>query len=119
MNNQNGRLTIFLILLICLSEAIAQTCLRSARTYESIKCRIAIVAGFVFYVAVAWLLYRTYGASEMGHTNLIWSCLSIIIAFVIGNVLFGEKIGKNTLIALIFAMFAIYFAHRSDEDATV
>lgn len=110
-------ITLFLILLICLSEAIAQTCLRSARTFESKECTRLIVVGFVFYVMVAWLLYKTYGASEMGHTNLIWSCLSIIIAFVIGKVFFDEKLSRDVIIAIIFAIGAIYFAQKSEINS--
>lgn len=106
---------IAVVLFICLAEAIAQTCLRSARFSNKNKCGLMILAGMLFYTLVAWMLYRAYGYSEMGHTNLIWSCLSIVVAFIIGKVLFGERMDQNIVIALFLALAAIYFAHRSDE----
>jgi drug/metabolite transporter (DMT)-like permease len=42
--------------------------------------------------------------------------MSIIIAYIVGVFIFGESINRYTILAIIFAMLAIYFAHRQDEE---
>lgn len=103
-----------LILLVSVSEAIAQFCLRSAIDNNQ-HCNKLIAIGLLGYLAVAWLLYKTYKFSNLGHTNLIWSCVSIVIAFAVGVTFFQEKLDNYALVAIVAAFFAIYFAHRSAE----
>jgi drug/metabolite transporter (DMT)-like permease len=103
-----------LILLVSVSEAIAQFCLRSAVDNNK-HCHKLIIIGLLGYLAVAWLLYKTYKFSNLGHTNLIWSCVSIVIAFAVGFSFFQEKLDKHALVAIVAAFVAIYFAHRSTE----
>jgi multidrug transporter EmrE-like cation transporter len=103
-----------LILLVSISEAIAQFCLRSAIDNHQ-HCHKLIFIGFLAYLAVAWLLYKTYKFSNLGHTNLIWSCVSIVIAFTVGVSFFQEKLDKHALVAIVTAFVAIYFAHKSAE----
>ncbi len=103
-----------LIILVSVSEAIAQFCLRSAVDNNK-HCHKLILVGLLGYLAVAWLLYKTYKFSNLGHTNLIWSCVSIVIAFAVGVTFFQEKIDNYALVAIIAAFVSIYFAHRSAE----
>jgi multidrug transporter EmrE-like cation transporter len=53
----------------------------------------------------------------MGHMNLVWSCTSIIICYIISHFVYKESINKYTVIAILLAIAAIYFAHQSDENA--
>jgi drug/metabolite transporter (DMT)-like permease len=71
--------------------------------------------GVRFYAVVATLLYFSYKYEGLGHINLVWSCVSIIIAILIGCILFHEPHNKYTYVAIILAFGAIYFAHRADE----
>jgi len=107
---------ISLIFLITLSEAIAQTCLKKAnRTPHGPECNRLIVIGMVAYVIVAWLLFNTYNFSNLGHTNLVWSCLSIIIAFLTGWLFFKESVNKFAVLSIGLACGAIVSAHLSNE----
>lgn len=105
-------IVIWIILAITLVEACAQTSLKTARVKNN---KLLIPAGVFFYAVVAGLLYVAYKYEGMGHANLIWSCASIIVAIVIGCMLFGEPHNRYTYLAVILAFLAIYFAHRADE----
>ncbi len=108
---------ISLIFLITLSEAIAQTCLKKAKGTPSgsSDCQKLVAIGMVAYVLVAYLLYYTYQFSNLGHTNLIWSCLSIIVAFAMGSMFFNETINGFAILSIAFACAAIACAHLSAE----
>ena len=105
-------IVIQLIFLITLSEAIAQYCLRSAHNQTCInnKCIGLVILGMLAYCTVGILLYKVYSFENIGVTNLIWSCLSIIAAFVVGKFFFNEQIKKHDVIAFFLAISAIIFA---------
>lgn len=103
-----------LIFLITLSEAIAQSCLKQARA-DSINCNYLIGIGLVAYAFVAILLFKTYKFEDLGHTNLVWSCFSIIVAFVVGTVFFREVVNGFAILAIALACAAIACAHLSRE----
>jgi len=105
---------------ITLTEAFGQTCLRTAcderdQPDQELRCHTLIALGIAAYSLVAYLLFRVYRYSNLGHTNLVWSCSSIIVAFVVGFALFGEKPNHYTLAAIAFACVAIFLAHKSAE----
>jgi multidrug transporter EmrE-like cation transporter len=52
----------------------------------------------------------------MGHVNLLWSCVSIIIAYMIGIKFFKETHNKYTCYAILFALAAIYMSYLSDKE---
>lgn len=101
-----------IVLLITAAEACAQTSLKTARAKRK---HYLIPLGILFYTIVAFLLFYCYKYEGMGHANLVWSCLSIIVAIIIGCVLFNEPHNRYTYLAIILAILAIYFAHRADE----
>ena len=103
-----------LIFLITLSEAVAQSCLKRART-DSSNCNVLIGIGLVAYVVVAILLFKTYKFEDLGHTNLMWSCLSIMVAFIVGAVFFHEVINGFAVLSIALACAAIACAHLSRE----
>jgi drug/metabolite transporter (DMT)-like permease len=110
--NERFWVVIWLVVGITLVEACAQATLKTAR----IKGMPYLVPlGVVFYAVVATLLYFSYKYEGLGHINLVWSCVSIIIAILIGCILFHEPHNKYTYVAIILAFGAIYFAHRADE----
>jgi len=111
-----------LVLAITLTEAFAQTCLRTAcDEHASVngsttpRCFTLLAAGAVAYALVAYLLFRAYRYTNLGHLNLIWSCASIVIAFTVGYVLFGETANRYTYAAIALACAAIFMAHKSNE----
>ncbi len=110
--NQRFWIVIWIIVAITLVEACAQASLKIARLK---KLPYLVVLGILFYAFIAALLYFLYKFDGLGHVNLVWSCASIIIAILIGCILFNEPHNKYTYIAVLFAFGAIYFAHRADE----
>ena len=101
-----------LIFLITLSEAIAQSCLKQARADTS-HCNELIGVGLVAYFIVAILLFKTYRFEDLGHTNLVWSCLSIIVAFLVGTIFFHEVVNGFAILSIALACAAIACAHLS------
>lgn len=75
-----------------------------------------LLLGIFIYACVAFLLYHCYEYEGMGHTNLVWSSMSIVLALVVGYYWFKEPFNKYNWIAVGFAFGAIYFAHRGDEE---
>jgi len=114
INSRNQRFTsvLYIILMITLCEATAQYNLKKG---NGKKDKNYILIGGFFYFIVACLLYRSYNYKGLGHVNLLWSCMSIIIAILSGMIFFGEKFNKYTCIAVSLALGAIYVSHLSDE----
>lgn len=110
--NERFWAVIWLVVTITLVEACAQFTLKTAR---SKKMAYLVPLGVIFYVTVAILLYYIYRYEGLGHVNLVCSCVSIIIAILIGCIMFHEPHNRYTYIAILFAFGGIYFAHRADE----
>lgn len=110
--DQRFWIVIFIVMLIASLEACGQTCLKKARTNQIL---VFALMGAIFYVGVAALLYMSYKYDGLGHINLVWSCLSIIIAIGIGYYIFDEPMNRYTAATVACAFAAIYFAHKADE----
>lgn len=74
------------------------------------------VLGVFGYIVLAIILHNAYNYENMGHMNLVWSCVSIIAGFLVSHYFFDERINRYTLFAILLAMLAIYTAHLSDEQ---
>ena len=103
--NQRFWIVIQFALLISFIEVFAQFSLKSGQVWF----------GFMGYAFIVLILLRAYKYEGLGHMNMIWSCVSIIMCYIMGYLYFNEPVNKYTFIAIIFAMLAIYFAHMSDE----
>ncbi len=110
--NERFWVVIWIIVAITVAEACAQATLKTARAR---KMPYLVPLGILFYTAVATLLYFCYKYEGLGHVNLVWSCASIVIAILIGCIVFNEPHNRYTYIAILLAFSAIYFAHRADE----
>jgi drug/metabolite transporter (DMT)-like permease len=104
--NKRFFIVIKFAILISLVEAFSQFNLKNN----------TFIFGILGYICVALILYNSYHYENMGHMNLVWSCTSIIICYIISHIFFNEHINKYTFYAIILAISAIYFAHRSDEN---
>lgn len=107
--NPNQRIHIVLKFAVLLSfvEAFSQAHLKNDTFY----------LGILGYICVAYILFQSYHYEGMGHMNLVWSCTSIIVCYLISYVFYKEALNKYTILAIFLAMSAIYFAHQSDEIA--
>ena len=103
---------ITIVLVIAILEICGQTCIREFRKNGSFQY---IVFGALLYMVVVVLLFHSYKYHGMGMVNLLWSCLSIILAIAVGYFIFEEKVNKNTGIAVVLAICAVYFANRGAE----
>jgi drug/metabolite transporter (DMT)-like permease len=73
------------------------------------------ILGVFGYIVLSLILYNSYYYENMGHMNLVWSCISIITGYLVSHYFFGERVNKYTILAIFFACIAIYVAHLSDE----
>ena len=105
--NQRFHIVIKFAMLLSLVEAFSQAHLKNDTYY----------LGVLGYICIAYILYQSYHYEGMGHMNLVWSCTSIIICYLVSYVVYKEAINKYTIIAIALAIAAIYFAHQSDEIA--
>lgn len=114
--NQRFGVVIAFAIMIAICESIAQCSMKHySNTYPDGN-KIFMGMGVVGYVAVSMLLLTSYKSEAMGHMNLVWSCVSIVVALSMGFLLFDEKINKYTVSAAGIALFAVYMAHLADEE---
>lgn len=105
--NQRFHIVIKFAMLLSVVEAFSQANLKNG-TY---------LLGVFGYICVAYILYQSYHYEGMGHMNLVWSCTSIILCYLVSYIIYKESINKYTIIAIALSILAIYFAHQSDEIA--
>lgn len=95
-----------IVLLIAFTETIAQNQLKHRN----------LLAGMTVYMGVGYVLHYSYHHYALSKVNVMWSCLSIILATILGYMLYDEKLTKDSVIAMVFALTAVYFSNRSDTS---
>ena len=88
---------------IVLAESIAQNNLKA-------DCFNRMIIGMTFYVLVGGILYIGYQKYPLNKINVVWSCMSIILATLLGYFLYEEGINQNSIIAMVLALLAVYFS---------
>lgn len=97
-------------ILIAILESCAQNSLKQSELY---KCEKRFYIGIFFYTTVAYALYRAYKDIGLGQMNLVWSCLSIILALSAGHLFYNEPFNKYTALSITLAFAAIVTAYLS------
>lgn len=97
---------------IAVLESCAQNSLKQS---EILKCDTRFYIGLFFYMTVAYALYRAYKDIGLGQMNLVWSCLSIILALFAGHVFYKEPFNKYTALSISLAFAAIVTAYLSTK----
>jgi multidrug transporter EmrE-like cation transporter len=110
--NEKFWLVLGLVFVIALFEACGQYTLKTG--HDKGESRYLVI-GIFFYSFVCFMLFRSYKYEGLAHVNLIWSCLSIIMAYISGVLFFKEVCNKYTILAIFLALCAIYVSHLSDE----
>lgn len=105
--NDRFWLVIKFALVISLVESISQVNIKQKN----------VLIGLIGYTIIVFILYNSYNYEGLGHMNLVWSCVSILMCYFMGYLFFNESINVYTIGAMIFSICAIYLAHRSDEAA--
>ncbi len=113
-NAPNVSLVLVFAILIAISEAVAQSSLKYYSQNREQKFDMLLLLGLCGYIMVSLLLFTSYKYEDMGHMNLIWSCMSIIIAFTAGNIIFAENLNGYSVAAIGLALSSIYCGYLSD-----
>jgi multidrug transporter EmrE-like cation transporter len=98
---------LFIVFLISLCEAAGQSIAYHAYQKSS---HILLAFSFVFYIAVVYLLYRSYAYKGVGFVNILWSGMTTILMIAIGYFVFHERlttvewIGAGLILAGILLM---------------
>ena len=93
---------IILVVLIAFTESVAQAQLKNQK----------LITGMVIYMAVGYILHHSYHTYALSKVNVLWSSLSIVLATLLGYMLYDEKITQNSIIAVCMALGAVYFSNR-------
>ena len=105
---------IHLVLLIAIVETISLVCLKKG---NNDNVPFFTFCGSFGYLLVVYILYKALSNEGIGKVNLMWNCVTIITAFITGNLLFNEKVNKYTFYSIVFALIAIYFLYLSGNEA--
>lgn len=97
---------ILMALLVVIIEQLAQNSLRQSNYLWDLY----YILGLLSYVLVGWVLHYSYNNYSSSKINIIWSCMSIITAVLLGYILYDEKLGIYKIFAIIFAILAILCA---------
>jgi multidrug transporter EmrE-like cation transporter len=97
---------IILAITIAIVEAIAQNLIKSSGNNTDSKT----IFGLSFYIIVGFLLHHAYNKFDLSKVNVIWSCISIVLATTLGYFIYNEHIGWKNILAVVLALGAVYFA---------
>jgi drug/metabolite transporter (DMT)-like permease len=103
MKNENLLSMVIISIVISVIELSAQFSLRKSKT----NFDYFYINGIIFYILVAVIFHYIYNNYNVNKVNVIWSCISILLAVILGSLYENEKITWNTIIAVIFAILAI------------
>jgi multidrug transporter EmrE-like cation transporter len=97
---------IIIALLIAICETIAQNFIKNSESNSNMK----MFFGLTFYIIVGFLLHHAYNNYNLSKVNVVWSCISIIVATLLGYFIYSEHLSRNNLISVVAAIIAVYFA---------
>ena len=94
---------IILAILVSLLESVTQ---------YSLKSGFNPLLGILGYALVSLSLGYAYQNFKICQFNTVWSCISIISAYMMGKLLFKEKISVRGYISLGFLFVAIILSNE-------
>lgn len=97
---------------IAIMENIAQNVIKSTDDNNSLQ----FFLGIMFYIILGYILHYAYHKFPLGKLNIIWSCITIILAMTMGYILYDEPLNKWNILGLISAIMAIYFTYRAEQE---
>lgn len=108
----NFNIILIFAVIICFFEACAQNSLKQSLIKKSENFYLL---GLFFYVGVGYFLHLAYHKIPLGQINLVWSCFSIIIALIVGYLIYDEPMNKYTITAILFSFGAVYMSSLSNK----
>lgn len=106
MKNEDLKSMIIISIVISIIEQIGQFSLKNSKSIFD----MFYINGILFYILVAVLFHYIYNNYNVNKVNIIWACMSIILAVILGAIFENESITLNKTIAVFFSILAIYFA---------
>lgn len=106
MKNEDLKSMIIISIVISIIEQIGQFSLKNSKSIFD----MFYINGIVFYILVAVLFHYIYNNYNVNKVNIIWACMSIILAVILGAIFENESVTLNKIIAVLFSIVAIYFA---------
>lgn len=105
MKNEDLQSMIYISIVISIVEQIGQYLLKKSKT----NFDYFYINGIIFYIIVAMLFHYIYNNYNANKVIVIWSCVSILLAVILGSLYENEEITIYKIIAVFFAILAIYF----------
>lgn len=93
-------------IIIAFVEAYAQNNLKTSDN--------RYIVGLFVYIFVGYILHYTYQNFPLSKVNVMWSCLSIIIATTFGYLIYDESINNLKLLSVLLAIGAVYCSYKSE-----
>jgi len=95
------------VIIIAVVEACAQNTLKNNDNNK-------YIVGLVIYVLVGYLLHYTYQNYPLSKVNVMWSCLSIILATTLGYLIYNESINSLKIVSVMLAIGAVYCSYKAE-----
>jgi multidrug transporter EmrE-like cation transporter len=100
---------LFFAVLIAFVETCAQNMLKNTDKDDDVQ----YIVGLFVYAIVGYLLHYTYQNFPLSKVNVIWSCLSIIIATSLGYLVYNENMNNLRILSIVLALGAVYCSYRA------
>lgn len=110
MNNSIVDEILLLALLIAFIESCAQNTIKTS-DHGTFK----FILGLLIYMLVGYILHYAYSKFPMSKINVIWSCVSIIVATLLGYWLYDEPINHWIIFSVLFAISAVYCVYKGSN----
>jgi multidrug transporter EmrE-like cation transporter len=93
-------------IIIAFVEAYAQNNLKTSDN--------RYIIGLFVYIFVGYLLHYTYQNFPLSKVNVMWSCLSIILATTFGYLIYKESINSLKILSVLLAICAVYCSYKAE-----
>lgn len=101
---------ILLAIFVAFVESFAQNTIKSSE-HGSLK----FILGLAFYMIVGYILHYAYHKFPLGKMNVVWSCISIILAMFIGYLFYDEPMNNWNISSIVLAIAAVYCSYKADH----
>lgn len=101
---------ILIAIFVAFIESFAQNTIKASE-HGSLK----FMLGLSFYMGVGYILHYAYHKYPLGKLNVLWSCISIILAMFLGYMFYDEPINNWKIYSIILAVGAVYCSYMGDE----
>ena len=94
--------------------AVVETCAQNTLKNSEDKNKITFIIGLIIYSMVGYVLHYTYKNFPLSKVNVVWSCLSIVIATSLGYMLYNESMNSLKMLSVVLALGAVYCSYKAD-----